>query len=566
MNAKERYNLWVNDARLDEESRQELTAIAGDDKQIEDRFYKDLEFGTGGLRGILGAGTNRMNVYTVRRAAAGLGDQLIAEGADACQKGVAIAHDSRRFSREFAEDSARVLAKKGIRVYLFDSLRPTPELSFTIKHLGCAAGIVVTASHNPAEYNGFKAYGADGGQITPATADAVLCRMSEIDPLGVEMMDAGEAKEKGLVSIIGGEVDDAYISHVLSLRPDPDLLSRTGVKLKIVYTPLHGAGNRLVRAALARAGYEDVTVVKEQELPDGRFPTVKSPNPENPEAFTLAIGYADRVGADVIIGTDPDSDRMGMMIRRDGHWTPVTGNQAGCLMLEYILRAKKPAPDAYMVTTVVSTRMVDAIAKRYGIEVVRVLTGFKFIGETIDRKEHAGNHHFLLGFEESYGYLKGTYARDKDAVVASMLITEMTAYYKRRGMTLSDALDALYAKYGFCYEANVEIYMEGLDGPARMAALMDSLRSPAPASIAGVRVVRFGDYQAALLTDCISGSSQPTCLPRSNVLSFSLENGDVIVVRPSGTEPKIKFYFLLSGSDLPDTQRKMALYRTSLGV
>ena len=401
MNAKERYNLWVNDARLDEESRQELTAIAGDEKQIEDRFYKDLEFGTGGLRGILGAGTNRMNVYTVRRAAAGLGDQLIAEGADACQKGVAIAHDSRRFSREFAEDSARVLAKKGIRVYLFDSLRPTPELSFTIKHLGCAAGIVVTASHNPAEYNGFKAYGADGGQITPATADAVLRRMSEIDPLGVEMMDAGEAKEKGLVSIIGGEVDDAYISHVLSLRPDPELLSRTGVKLKIVYTPLHGAGNRLVRAALARAGYEDVTVVKEQELPDGRFPTVKSPNPENPEAFTLAIGYADRVGADVIIGTDPDSDRMGMMIRRDGHWTPVTGNQAGCLMLEYILRAKKPAPDAYMVTTVVSTRMVDAIAKRYGIEVVRVLTGFKFIGETIDRKEHAGNHHFLLGFEES---------------------------------------------------------------------------------------------------------------------------------------------------------------------
>lgn len=531
MNAKERYNLWVNDARLDEESRQELTAIAGDEKQIEDRFYKDLEFGTGGLRGILGAGTNRMNVYTVRRAAAGLGDQLIAEGADACQKGVAIAHDSRRFSREFAEDSARVLAKKGIRVYLFDSLRPTPELSFTIKHLGCAAGIVVTASHNPAEYNGFKAYGADGGQITPATADAVLRRMSEIDPLGVEMMDEAEAKAKGLVKIIGGEVDDAYISHVLSLRPDPELLSRTGVKLKIVYTPLHGAGNRLVRAALARAGYEDVTVVKEQELPDGRFPTVKSPNPENPEAFTLAIGYADRVGADVIIGTDPDSDRMGMMIRRDGHWTPVTGNQAGCLMLEYILRAKKPAPDAYMVTTVVSTRMVDAIAKRYGIEVVRVLTGFKFIGETIDRKEHAGNHHFLLGFEESYGYLTGGYIRDKDAVIATLLACEMAAYYKSRGMSLFDALEDMYKVYGYYAEKTVSVVMPGVDGMEKREKATADLRACPPAEIGGRRVLEALDFKQG-----VQG------LPKSDVLLYKLEGDAWVCVRPSGTEPKLKIY------------------------
>ena len=531
MNAKERYNLWVNDARLDETSKQELMAIANDEKQIEDRFYKDLEFGTGGLRGILGAGTNRMNVYTVRRAAAGLGDQLISEGADACEKGVAIAHDSRRFSREFAEDSARVLAKKGIRVYLFDSLRPTPELSFTIKHLGCAAGIVVTASHNPAEYNGFKAYGADGGQITPVTADAVLRRMSEIDPLGVEMMDEEEAKAKGLLSLIGSEVDDAYISHVLSLRPDPELLSRTGVKLKIVYTPLHGAGNKLVRAALARAGYEDVTVVKEQELPDGRFPTVKSPNPENPEAFTLAIGYADRVGADVIIGTDPDSDRMGMMIRRDGHWTPVTGNQAGCLMLEYILRAKKPAPDAYMVTTVVSTRMVDAIAKRYGIEVVRVLTGFKFIGETIDKKEHAGNHHFLLGFEESYGYLTGGYIRDKDAVIATLLACEMAAYYKSRGMSLFDALEDMYKVYGYYAEKTVSVVMPGVDGMEKREKATANLRACPLVEIGGRRVLEALDFKKGVAD-----------LPKSDVLLYTLEGDAWVCVRPSGTEPKLKIY------------------------
>ena len=531
MNAKERYNLWVNDARLDETSKQELMAIANDEKQIEDRFYKDLEFGTGGLRGILGAGTNRMNVYTVRRAAAGLGDQLISEGADACEKGVAIAHDSRRFSREFAEDSARVLAKKGIRVYLFDSLRPTPELSFTIKHLGCAAGIVVTASHNPAEYNGFKAYGADGGQITPVTADAVLRRMSEIDPLGVEMMDEEEAKAKGLLSLIGSEVDDAYISHVLSLRPDPELLSRTGVKLKIVYTPLHGAGNKLVRAALARAGYEDVTVVKEQELPDGRFPTVKSPNPENPEAFTLAIGYADKVGADVIIGTDPDSDRMGMMIRRDGHWTPVTGNQAGCLMLEYILRARKPAPDAYMVTTVVSTRMVDAIAKRYGIEVVRVLTGFKFIGETIDKKEHAGNHHFLLGFEESYGYLTGGYIRDKDAVIATLLACEMAAYYKSRGMSLFDALEDMYKVYGYYAEKTVSVVMPGVDGMEKREKATANLRACPLVEIGGRRVLEALDFKKGVAD-----------LPKSDVLLYTLEGDAWVCVRPSGTEPKLKIY------------------------
>nr|MBQ4318296.1 phospho-sugar mutase [Clostridia bacterium] len=393
MTANERYLSWLGNKLLDNETVKELEGIKDNEKQIEDRFYKDLEFGTGGLRGVLGAGTNRMNVYTVRRAALGLGRQLLSEYPDARERGVAIAHDSRIMSKEFALDSALVIANLGIRVYLFESLRPTPELSFTIKHLSCASGIVITASHNPAEYNGFKAYGPDGGQITLKTADQVLSFMSEIDPITVPMMDKEEALAKGLLTYIGKEVDDKYIDHVLSLRPDPELLERTGVDLKIVYTPLHGAGNLLVREALKRAGYKNVTVVKEQEAPDGRFPTVASPNPENPEAFEIAIGYADKEGADVIIGTDPDSDRMGMMLKKDGAWVPVTGNQAGCLMLEYILRAKKPAPGsgAYAVSTIVSTRMTDAIAEKYGIDMLRVLTGFKFIGEVIDNKEKAGN-------------------------------------------------------------------------------------------------------------------------------------------------------------------------------
>ena len=532
MNAKERFTSWLNDARLDEATRQELLSVQTDERQIEDRFYKDLEFGTGGLRGLLGAGTNRMNVYTVRRAAAGLADQLLNEGADACEKGVVIAHDSRHMSREFAVDSALVLAKKGIRAYLFDALRPTPELSFAIKHLGCAAGIVVTASHNPAQYNGFKAYGSDGGQITLKTADAVFARMSAIDPMAVELMDESEAKAKNLLTIIGSEVDDAYISHVLSLRPDPELLKRTGVNLKIVYTPLHGAGNKLVRAALSRAGFTDVTVVKEQESPDGAFPTVASPNPENPEAFEIAIGYADKIGADVIIGTDPDSDRMGMMLKKGEKWVPVTGNQAGCLMLEYILRAKKPAPGDYAVTTIVSTRMVDAIAEKYGIDIFRVLTGFKFIGETIDQKEKTGNHGFLLGFEESYGYLTGGYIRDKDAVIATLLACELAAYYKSRGTTLFDALEDMFKEYGYFAEKTVSVVMPGVDGMEKRERATASLRENPPKQIGGRTVTEALDFKQGGVMG----------LPKADVLLYTLEGGAWVCVRPSATEPKLKIY------------------------
>ena len=521
------YESWLNSPSLDAAQKAELEGIKNDPKQIEDRFYKDLEFGTGGLRGILGLGTNRMNVFTVRRAAKALGLRLKEEDLQG-KKGVAIAHDSRNFSREFACDSARVLANMGIPVYLFDSLRPTPELSFTIKHLNCAAGIVITASHNPKEYNGFKAYGADGGQITPVTASAVFKLMSELDPLTVEMAPADDP----LITIIGKEVDEAYIEHVLSLRPDKDLLTRTGVKLKIVYTPLHGAGNLLVREALRRAGYTDVTVVKEQELPDGDFPTVASPNPENPEAFTIAIGYADRIGADVIIGTDPDSDRMGMMIKIDGVWTPVTGNQAGCLMLEYILRAKQPPEGAYAVTTIVSTRMVDYIAKAYGITIERVLTGFKFIGETIDKKEKIGNHGFLLGFEESYGYLTGGYIRDKDAVIASLLAAELTAYYKSKGMSLMDAVNDMYARYGFFAEKTVSVTMPGLDGVKKREEATRLLRETPPTEVAGRKVLEALDFAKGGVMG----------LPASDVLLYKLEGDAWVCVRPSGTEPKLKIY------------------------
>ena len=529
MTYAESYKRWLDSPVLTASEHAELAAIQGNEKEIEDRFYCNLEFGTAGLRGVLGMGTNRMNVYTVRCAAMGLALRLKEDGSDPTVHGVAIAHDSRRMSREFAEDSARVLAYMGIPVYLFDSLRPTPELSFTIKHLGCAAGIVITASHNPAEYNGFKAYGSDGGQITPVTANAVMAKIAEIDPLTVELLPSVDSP---LIHVIGAEVDEAYIDHVLSLRPDKDLLTRTGVNLKIVYTPLHGSGNKLVRAALRKAGYTDVTVVKEQEEPDGDFPTVKSPNPENPEAFEIAIGYADKIGADVIIGTDPDSDRMGMMLRQNGRWVSVTGNQAGCLMLEYILRAKKPSSDDYAVTTIVSTRMVDAIAEKYGVKIERVLTGFKYIGETIDKKESVGNHGFLLGFEESYGYLTGGYIRDKDAVIASLLACELAAYYKSRGKSLLDALTDMMNEYGWYAEKTVSIVMPGSDGMEKREKATRLLRENPPKEIADRAVNAAYDFKPGNVMG----------LPAADVLLYNLEGGAWVCVRPSGTEPKLKIY------------------------
>ncbi len=523
---------WLDFAGLDSDLRSELNTAMNDPKDIEDRFYRDLEFGTGGLRGLLGAGTNRMNIYTVRRAARGLALQILENGEKAKSDGCCIAYDSRHMSREFALDTALVLARAGIRVYLFDDLRPTPELSFAIKHLKCISGVVVTASHNPSAYNGFKVYWRDGGQITPDTANKILEKMHDIEPLTVELESEAAARENGLLISVGAEVDDAYISHVLSLRPDADLLSRTGVKLKIVYTPLHGSGNKLVRAALKRAGYDNVTVVSEQEAPDGDFPTVASPNPENAEAFDIAVGYAEREGADIIIGTDPDSDRMGMMLKRGGKWSPVTGNQAGCLMLEYILNARPNVKDAYCVTTIVSTRMVDAICERNSASVVRVLTGFKFIGEAIDVRERAGNNGFLLGFEESYGYLTGGYIRDKDAVIASLLACEMAAYYKSKGMSVFDALDQMYKKYGYFAEKTLSVTMTGIDGFQKRERATAELRRNPPSEIGGLRVLEALDFSAGGVMG----------LPKADVLLYKLERSAWLCVRPSGTEPKLKIY------------------------
>ena len=530
MNYMDLYNLWLESAALDAGQKAELEGIKDNSKEIEDRFYRDLSFGTAGLRGILGMGTNRMNVFTVRRAAAALGDVLLKEGRSA--GGVAIAYDSRHFSDVFALDSARVLAGRGIKVYLFESLRPTPELSFTIKHLGCSAGIVITASHNPAEYNGFKAYAADGAQITEGMADAVFNRMQELSPLEIAMADESEARSLGLIRTIGADVDEKYIEHVLSLRPDKELLSRTGVKLKIVYTPLHGAGNKLVREALKRAGYTDVTVVKEQEEPDGAFPTVAYPNPELPDALKLAAEYATKKDADIVVGTDPDSDRLGMMLKKDGKWVSLTGNQVGCLMLEYILRAKKPENGSYAVSTIVSTRMIDAIAAKHGIDIIRVLTGFKYIGETIDKKEGIGNHGFLLGFEESCGYLTGGFIRDKDAVIASLLACELAAYYKSKGMTLFDALEGMYREYGYYAEKTISVTMPGIDGMEKREKALSDLRLNPPKEIGGKNIIASYD----LKNGGVMG------LPASNVLLYTLEDSAWVCVRPSGTEPKLKIY------------------------
>lgn len=564
------YHRWLASDSLTAEEKAELLSIQDDDTELRLRFTQYLSFGTAGLRGEMKVGMNAMNTHTVAYATQALAELIRREGRTA--DGVVIAYDCRNHSQSFAQTAASVLAAANIPVYLFDELRPTPELSFALRRLHCVAGINITASHNPKQYNGYKAYWEDGAQLPPEHADVVASAMESLDIFAdVHTVDFGQALSDGKITLLGHDMDEAYLAEVAKQAVNPRAVRDVADELKIVYTPLHGTGYRLVPEILRRIGLKNLFTVPEQMVIDGNFPTVDKPNPEYRAAFDLGIGIADRVGSDLVIATDPDADRVGVVTRtRDGGFVTVTGNQMGALLLDYILTAYEETgtmPDhPYAVKTIVTTELAAKICRAHGVVMHNVLTGFKFIGEVIKDYEQKGYGHFILGFEESYGYLKGTYARDKDAVVASMLIVEMTAYYRRRGMTLSDALDSLYEKYGFCYESNVEIYMEGLDGSARMAALMDSLRSPIPSAIAGERVVRFGDYRAAVLTDCVTGVTQPTGLPRSNVLSFTLENGDVIVVRPSGTEPKIKFYFMLTGADKPDTERKKAAYRAALGV
>ncbi|MBE6636546.1 MAG: phospho-sugar mutase [Ruminococcaceae bacterium] len=556
MNILHEYRRWLSSDKVSEEMKAELLAIAENDEELRLRFASSLSFGTAGLRGTMAAGINNMNIHTVGRATQGLADYIAAQGGGT----VVIAYDTRNNSELFAHTSAEVLAANGLSVYLFDGARPTPELSFAVRHFSCIAGINVTASHNPKEYNGYKAYWADGAQLAPEQAEAVASYMMDCDLFeGVRRMPLSEAKTKGLVTMIGAEVDEAYMAAVLEQMVDPSQI-RSQRDMTVVYTPLHGAGYRLVPEVLRRAGLEKVLVVAEQENPNGDFPTVHYPNPEFPEAFTLAKTLADSHHCDLIIATDPDADRMGINIRVGKDYLGLTGNQVGCLLLDYIVTACRenggiPA-DAYAVKSIVTTELASRICEANGVTMFDVLIGFKFIGEVIKKHEEAGYGTYLLGFEESYGYLKGTYARDKDAVVAALLVTEMAAYYRAKGMTLKDALDSLYIRYGNFGEAVSSIAMSGSDGKQRMAALMTALRDNPPTVFAGeaVRVIR--DYQAGTITDLVSGRCEPTGLPSSDVLYYVTEN-TVLVIRPSGTEPKVKVYFMAKGETADEVKARL---------
>ena len=501
-----------------------------------------------------------MNSYVVGQATQGLANQLIKTNPKDAELSVAIAYDSRIKSDEFAKTSAAILAANGIKVYLFEELKPVPELSFTVRYKHTTAGIVITASHNPAKYNGYKVYGADGAQLNPELAAVVLEEIEKTDIFsGVKTCDFDKAVKDGMIVMIGDDVEEAYLDCVQAQCINPELVREKGDTLKFVYTPFHGTGNKPVRKILKRIGFDNVVVVKEQEMPDGRFPTVKSPNPENKEGFTLAIGYAKECGADLIIGTDPDADRVGIIVKnKDGEYTNFTGNQVGALLTEYILSSLKERgqlpDDGYIVKTIVTTNLVKAICGAYGVEMKEVLTGFKFIGEKIKESEQTGIGTYLFGFEESYGYLKGTYARDKDAVVATMLIAEMTLYYREKGITLSEQMENIYKKYGYYIEYVESVVMEGMDGSAKISGIMNNLRADTPKAVAGKKVTAVRDYKTSVRTDIASGNTEKILLPKSDVIYLELEDGNNFVVRPSGTEPKIKLYCLMRGKDKAEAE------------
>ncbi len=569
MGYREAYQEWLSNPYFDQATKEELHEIEGNDQEIKERFYADLEFGTGGLRGIIGAGTNRMNRYTVRKATQGLANFILKEGTR--KMGVAIAHDSRRMSPEFAEEAALCLCANGIKAYVFDSLRPTPELSFAVRKLGCTAGIVVTASHNPPEYNGYKVYWADGAQITPPYDTGILSEVKAVtDYATVKSMDRQAAEEAGLFVTIGPDIDDAYMAELKKQIKRQDCIDAVGKDLKIVYTPLHGTGNLPARRILREIGFSNVYVVPEQELPDGNFPTVSYPNPEAAEAFALALQLAEEKDADLVLATDPDADRLGVYAKdsKTGEYKCFTGNMSGCLLADYEIGQWKeqrglPA-DGTLVKTIVTTNMAGAIAKKYGVREIEVLTGFKYIGEQIHKFETTGEGAYLFGFEESYGCLIGAHARDKDAIVATMALCEAAAYYRTRGMTLWDAMIQLYEELGYYQDGIFFLTMKGLDGKAKIQKIMDTLRENPPRQIGAYTVEAFRDYQANVIRDNRTGETRETGLPQSNVLYFELNEDSWCCARPSGTEPKIKFYYGVKGTSLPDAQAKMASIEKAL--
>ena len=557
------YNEWLSNQYFDEGTKEELRAIAGDENEIKERFYMDLEFGTAGLRGIIGAGINRMNIYVVRRATQGLANYIIKQGG--AKKGVAIAYDSRHMSPEFAMEAAMTLAANGIKAYKFESLRPTPELSFAVRELGCIAGINITASHNPPEYNGYKVYWEDGAQFTPPHDKGVTDEVLAIEDLStVKVTDEASAAASGLYQVIGKDIDDKYIAQVKAQVVNQAAIDKMQDQITIIYTPLHGTGNIPARRVMKELGFEHVYVVPEQELPDGDFPTVSYPNPEAREAFELGLKLAKEKDADLVLATDPDADRLGVYVKdaKSGDYIPLTGNMSGSLLCEYVLSQKAAAgkipADGEVVKSIVTTNLVDAVAKNYGCRLVEVLTGFKWIGKEILRNEQTGEGTYLFGMEESYGCLIGAYARDKDAISATAALCEAAAYYKEKGMTLWDAMVAMYDKYGYYKDAVQSIGLKGIEGLAKIQSIMETLRNNTPAEVGGYKVVSARDYKLDTVKDMATGEVKPTGLPSSNVLYYDLEDNAWLCVRPSGTEPKIKFYYGIKGESLEDADEKSA--------
>ena len=563
------YEQWCTDPYFDDETKKELLAIKDDKAEIEDRFYRQLEFGTGGLRGVIGAGTNRMNIYTVRQATQGLANYIISQNGQS--KGVAIAYESRIMSKEFADEAALCLNANGIKAYVFPSLRPTPELSFSVRELHCISGIVITASHNPREYNGYKVYWEDGAQITPPHDKNILAEVAKVTEFSaVKTMDKDEAVKAGLYNVIGEDIDDKYMEQLKKQSIHPDIIKKMAKDIKIVYTPLHGTGNLPVRRVLKELGFEKVIVVPEQEKPDGNFPTVSYPNPESPAAWELALALAKKEDADIVLATDPDADRLGVYCKdtKTGEYVSFTGNMSGMLIAEYILRERKATgtmpENPALVETIVTTDMAKVIAADYGVKLIEVLTGFKYIGEQIRLFEKNHTYNYVFGLEESYGCLAGTYARDKDACVAVMMLCEVASYYKSQGKTLWDAMVDMYEKYGYFKEGLETLTLKGIDGAEQIQNIMTDMRNNPPKELGGYKVVAVRDYKEDTRKDLATGEVTKTGLPTSNVLYYELTDNAWCCVRPSGTEPKIKFYFGVKGTSLADAEKKLEAVREDM--